>query len=240
MDGGVELEERYRAVMGRIAAACARTGRDPGSVTLVAVTKTHPPETADALARLGQLDVGENKVQEAKAKVPLCNGRLRWHGIGHLQTNKVRDAVRLFCMIHSVDSVRVAEEIEKQCVAQDKRMPVLLEVNVSGEGSKFGLEPGALAETAVAVNRLPHLELRGLMTMPPYSEDPGAARPFFRRLAALRREVETRLGAPLADLSMGMSGDFEVAIEEGATLVRVGTALLGERRPQPRRMPTEE
>ncbi|MFZ4693839.1 MAG: YggS family pyridoxal phosphate-dependent enzyme [Verrucomicrobiia bacterium] len=240
MDEAVELAERYRVVTGRVAAACARAGRSTDSVTLVAVTKTHPPEAADALARLGQLDVGENKVQEAKAKVPLCNGRLRWHGIGHLQTNKARDAVRLFCMLHSVDSVRLAEELEKQAAAQGKRLPVFLEVNVSGEGSKFGLKSGEVAEAALAVNRLPHLELRGLMTMPPWSEDPETARPFFRQLAVLRREVETRLGAPLPDLSMGMSGDFEVAIEEGATFVRVGTALLGERRARRMAIPVED
>lgn len=230
MEGETDLESRHRSVTGRIAAACARAGRAPDAVTLVAVTKTHPPGTADALVRLGQFDVGENKVQEAKAKAPQCDGRLRWHGIGHLQTNKVRDAVRLFCMIHSVDSLRLAEEIEKQAAAQRKRISVLLEVNVSGEGSKFGLKPEEMADVALAVNRLSHLTLRGLMTMPPYAEDPEAARSFFRRLAALRRDAEQRLGAPLPDLSMGMSGDFETAIEEGATLVRVGTALLGERR----------
>lgn len=240
MEGADELERRFRSVTGRVAAACARAGRDPSSVTLVAVTKTQPPETADALARLGQLDVGENKVQEAKAKAPICDGRLRWHGIGHLQTNKARDAVRLFCMIHALDSLRLAGEIEKQCAAQDKRMPVLLEVNVSGEGSKFGLRPEEVPDVAMEVNRLPHLELRGLMTMPPWSEDPEAARPFFRRLAILRQEVEARLGAPLADLSMGMSGDFEVAIEEGATYVRVGTALVGERKPRQRIMLAED
>lgn len=232
MNGEADLDQRLRTVTERLAAACGRAGRAPDAVTLVAVTKTHPPEAVDALARLGQLDVGENRVQEAKAKAPLCDGRVRWHGIGHLQTNKARDAVRLFSMIHSVDSIRLAEEIEKQAAAQGKRVPVLLEVNVSGEGSKFGLAPGETAEVAEAVNRFPHLILRGLMTMPPYAEDPEAARPYFRRLAALRRDVEQRLGAPLADLSMGMSGDFEVAIEEGATFVRIGTALLGERRPR--------
>jgi len=232
MNGAGELEQRHRAVTERIAAACGRAGRASDSVTLIAVTKTHPPEAVDALARIGQLDVGENRVQEAKAKAPMCDGRVRWHGIGHLQTNKVRDAVRLFSMIHSVDSARLVEEIERQAAAQGKRVPVLLEVNVSGEGSKFGLAPEETAGVAETANRLPHLILRGLMTMPPYAKDPEAARPFFRRLALLRRDIEQRLGVPLADLSMGMSGDFEVAIEEGATLVRVGTALLGERRPR--------
>lgn len=224
------LEERYDMIRRRIVSACERSGRDPRNVTLVAVSKTHPPESVDGLARLGARDFGENKVQEARAKIPLCNGSLRWHGIGHLQTNKVRDAVRLFAMIHAVDSLRLAEEIGKQAVLQSRRMPVLLEVNVAGEGTKFGLKPAEVAEAAVAVNQLSHLELRGLMTMPPYAEDPEASRPFFRRLAELKRDVEQKLGGPLPDLSMGMSGDFAVAIEEGATLVRIGTALFGERK----------
>jgi hypothetical protein len=230
MDDDAFIGERLDAICGRIAAACGRSGRAVSEVTLVAVTKTHPPESVDALARRGVLDVGESKVQEAKAKIPLCNGRLRWHGIGHLQTNKARDAVRLFSMLHAVDSLRLAEELERHAADAARRVSVLLEVNVSGEGSKFGLKPEDVAAAACAVNRLPHLELRGLMTMPPFHEDPEPARPFFRRLAEIRRDAEQALGGPLPDLSMGMSGDFEVAIEEGATLVRIGTALLGERR----------
>jgi hypothetical protein len=179
---------------------------------------------------LGILDFGENKVQEAKAKIPLCRGNLRWHGIGHLQTNKTRDAVRLFSMIHTVDSLKLALEIEKHATSEAKRMPVLLEVNVSGEGSKFGFKPEEVVSLALEVNHLPHLELRGLMTMAPYAEESEASRPFFRRLMEVKREVEQKLGASLPDLSMGMSGDFEVGIEEGATLVRIGTALFGKRR----------
>jgi len=223
-------EDRYETVLGRIRAACLRAGRDPVTVTLVAVSKTHPPDRVNALARLGARDFGENRVQEAKAKIPECDSRIRWHGIGHLQTNKVRDAVRLFSIIHSVDSPRLAQEIGEQATAQSKRIPVLLEVNVAGEGTKFGLKPEEVVQVAVEVDRLSHVELRGLMTMPPHTEDAEKSRAWFRLLAELKREVEQKLGAPLPDLSMGMSGDFEIAIEEGATLVRIGTALFGERK----------
>jgi PLP dependent protein len=223
-------EENLARIQGRICAACERAGRRPDEVTLVAVSKTHPPESVDAMAALGVLDFGENKVQEAKAKAPLCRGNLRWHGIGHLQSNKVRDAVRIFHMLHSVDSLRIAAEVSRHAVQQAKHIPILLEVNVSGEKSKFGLPPEELIEVALEVNKLSHLELKGFMTMAPFSDDPEKARPYFRQLRELKKRVEDALGAPLPDLSMGMSGDFEVGIEEGATLVRVGTSLFGERR----------
>ncbi len=223
------LEANYLQIQKRMSDACSCSHRNLAEVTLVAVSKTHPPESVDALARLGVRDFGENKVQEAKAKIPLCSGSIRWHGIGHLQTNKAKEAVRLFSMIHAVDSMKLALELEKHADAQAKRMAVLLEVNVSGEGSKFGIKPESLNELALEINALPHLELQGLMTMAPYSEDPEASRPFFKKLAGLKRELEQKLGAPLPHLSMGMSGDFEVAIEEGATLIRVGTALFGKR-----------
>lgn len=212
-----------------MAAACHRAHRDPASVTLVAVSKGQPPEVVRAAADLGLSLFGENKVQEAKAKIPLCPGRLRWHLIGHLQTNKARDAVHFFEMIHSVDSLRLAEEIQRQADKAAKQVSVLLEVNVAGEASKFGYRPDALLDELSALNALPRLEIHGLMTMAPWSPDPEKARPHFRRLRELKQECEQRLGAPLAHLSMGMTGDFEVAIEEGATLVRIGTALFGER-----------
>jgi pyridoxal phosphate enzyme (YggS family) len=226
----MNLQERYENICGKIEAACKRAKRDPSSVTLVAVSKTHPPESVNELARLGIQDFGENKVQEAKAKIPECSGALRWHGIGHLQTNKARDAVRLFSIIHSVDSLKLAQELSKQASAQSKHLPILLEVNVSGEGTKFGLKPEELFHVASEINKLSHLELQGLMTIAPYSEESEAARPFFRKLAELKKELETKLQGALPHLSMGMSGDFEVAIEEGSTMVRIGTALLGERR----------
>lgn len=229
-----------KLIQERISCACAKAGRKPEEVTLVAVSKTHPPEAVDALARLGVMDFGENKIQEAKAKIPLCDGRLRWHGIGHLQTNKVRDAVHLFSMIHAVDSIRLVEELEKQAEIQSKFTQILLEVNVSGERSKFGLKPEEVAGVISRVQEMRRLQLRGLMTMAPYSEKSEDSRPFFAQLRKIKLEMERQLGIILPDLSMGMSGDFEVAIEEGATLIRVGTALFGERKASAFRKTIEE
>jgi len=172
---------------------------------------------------------GENKVQEAKAKIPLCPSRLRWHMVGHLQSNKAREAVELFEMIESVDSLRLAEEINKRAEQSAKRMAVLLEVNLAGEASKFGYAPERLLAELKDFNALPRLEIHGLMTVPPWSPVAENVRPHFRRLRELRERAEAVLGAPLPVLSMGMTGDFEVAIEEGATLVRIGTAIFGER-----------
>ncbi len=225
----MELAASLRAVQSRIAAACARAGRDPAAVTLVAVTKGQPPEVVRAAADLGLTLFGENKVQEARAKIPLCPGRLHWHLIGHLQSNKARDAVHFFELIHSVDSLALAAEIQKQADKAAKNVPVLLEINIAGEASKFGYPPEKLLADLPALNALRRLEIHGLMTMAPWSPEPEKARPAFRRLRELKVECEQILGAPLAHLSMGMTGDFEVAIEEGATLVRIGTALFGER-----------
>ena len=225
----MDLEANLKAVQQRIEAACARAGREPGSVTLVAVTKSQPPDVVCAAAALGLNLFGENKVQEAKAKVPLCPGRLRWHMVGHLQTNKCRDAVGLFEMVQSVDSVHLAEELNRRAEQAAKTMPVLLEVNAVGEASKFGYRPGQLLADLARINALPRLEIHGLMTVPPWTLDPEKARPVFRQLRELKERCEQLLGAPLPHLSMGMTGDFEVAIEEGATMVRVGTALFGAR-----------
>jgi pyridoxal phosphate enzyme (YggS family) len=198
-------------------------------VTLLAVTKTHPPELVAEAAKLGLTLFGENKVQEAKPKIPLCPARLRWHMIGHLQSNKCRDAVELFELIQSVDSLPLAEELNKRAEQAAKTVPILLEVNIVGEASKFGYKPEQLLLDLEKLNALPRLEIHGLMTVPPYSPLPEKVRPVFRRLGELREQCQQALGAPLPHLSMGMSGDFEVAIEEGATIVRVGTALFGER-----------
>jgi len=217
-------------IQSRINAACDRVGRDPASVLLLGVTKTHPADTIRAAVELGLTHFGENKVQEAKAKIPECTGRARWHFIGHLQSNKCRDAVELFEMIESVDSLSIAQEIDKRADQAGKTMPILLEVNVAGEGSKFGYKPGTLLAELDAINALPRLEIHGLMAIPPYTPAAEKARPYFQRLKELKQQAEQILGAPLPHLSMGMSGDFEVAIEEGATIVRVGTALFGERK----------
>ena len=225
----MDLAANLDSIQKRMAAACERAGRNPDSVMLLAVSKTHPPETIKAAADCGQIFFGENKVQEAKAKIPLCPGKLRWHFIGHLQSNKCRDAVELFEMIQSVDSLPLAQEINKRAEQAARRMPVLLEVNVAGEASKFGYPPERLLAELKEINVLPRLQIHGLMTVPPWSPEAEESRPHFRRLRELKQRAEQVLGAPLPHLSMGMSGDFEIAIEEGATIVRVGTALFGPR-----------
>ena len=225
----MDLSENLMTVERRIAAACDRAGRPRDSVTLLAVTKGQPPEVVTEAARLGLSLFGENKVQEARAKIPLCPGRVRWHLIGHLQSNKCRDAVMLFAMIQSVDSLALAEELDKRAEQAARTVPILLEVNVVGEASKFGYRPEALLADLARINALKRLEIHGVMTVPPWTPDPEKVRPVFRQLRGLREECEQLLGAPLPHLSMGMTGDFEVAIEEGATMVRIGTALFGER-----------
>jgi pyridoxal phosphate enzyme (YggS family) len=228
-DGGVSLADNLEKVQQRIRTACGRAGRDPDSVTLLAVTKTQPPEVVQAAAKLGLILFGENKVQEAKAKIPLCPGHLRWHMIGHLQSNKCRDAVGLFKMIQSVDSLSLAQEINKRAEQAARTMPVLMEVNVAGEASKFGYQPEQLLAELKELNALPRIEIHGLMTVPPWSAEAEKARPHFRRLHEIKAQCEQILGVPLPHLSMGMSGDFEIAIEEGATMVRIGTELFGPR-----------
>lgn len=226
----MDLAENLKTVQKRIAEAASRAGRDPSSVTLLAVTKGQGPEVVQEAAQLGLTLFGENKVQEAKAKIPLCPGRLRWHMIGHLQSNKVRDALRLFEVIEGVDSLSLAQDINRRAEQAAKTIPILLEVNIVGEASKFGYPPDRLLSEFAEINRLPRLEVHGLMTIPPWSPVPEKVRPVFRRLRSLKDECEQILGAPLPHLSMGMTGDFEVAIEEGSTIVRIGTALFGERR----------
>ena len=225
----MDLAANLEAVQRRIADACARAGRDPASVQLLAVSKGHPPDVVREALDLGLTLFGENKVQEAKAKIPLCPGRARWQMIGHLQTNKAREAVELFEMIQSVDSLHLAVEINKRAEQAAKTIPVLLEVNLAGEASKFGYRPEQLLADLEQINALPRLSIHGLMTMAPWTLEPEKVRPVFRQLRELRERCAAALGAPLPHLSMGMTGDFEVAIEEGATIVRIGTALFGER-----------
>jgi pyridoxal phosphate enzyme (YggS family) len=225
----VSLADNLNSIQLRIRAACERAGRDPDSVVLLAVTKGQPPEAVNEAAKLGATLFGENKVQEAKAKIPLCSGRLRWQMIGHLQSNKCRDAIDWFEMIQSVDSLPLAEELSKRAEQAGKTMPVLLEVNAVGEASKFGYRTEALLADLPKLNGLPRLEIHGLMTVPPWTTELEKLRPIFREMRELKSRCEQILGAPLPHLSMGMSGDFEVAIEEGATMVRIGTALFGPR-----------
>jgi pyridoxal phosphate enzyme (YggS family) len=224
------LAQNLDSIQQRIRTACERAGRDPASVLLLAVTKSQPPEVVIEAGQVGLTFFGENKIQEAKAKIPLCSGKLRWHFIGHLQTNKCRDAVELFEMIQSVDSLHLAREISKRAEQAGKTLPVLLEVNLAGEASKFGYRPEALEAELAQINSLPRLEIHGLMTVPPWTSNAEHLRPVFRQMRELKQRLEQSLGAPLTHLSMGMSGDFEVAIEEGATIVRIGTALFGPRK----------
>jgi pyridoxal phosphate enzyme (YggS family) len=226
----MDLVANFQKINERIAAACARAGREPSSVTLLAVTKNHPPAVVREACDLGLALFGENRVQEAKAKIPQCPGNIRWHMIGHLQSNKSRDAVGLFAMIHSIDSLHLAEAVNSAAEKFAKTMPILLEVNVAGESSKFGYRPEALLAELKQINALQKIEIHGLMTVAPWSAEPEKVRPVFRRLRDLKRECEDALGAPLPHLSMGMTDDFEVAIEEGATIIRLGSALFGPRR----------
>ncbi|MBX3733933.1 MAG: YggS family pyridoxal phosphate-dependent enzyme [Verrucomicrobiae bacterium] len=228
------LAENLAHVQQRIARACALAGRDPAEVTLLAVSKNHPPATVACAFSLGVTWFGENRIQEARAKIPACPGRARWHFIGHLQSNKARDAVALFEMIESLDSLELAAALQKQAERQARTVRVLAEINVAGESSKFGWHPDRFLDELIALNAFPRLELHGLMTVAPWSPDPERARPVFRRLRELRDKAADRLGVPLPVLSMGMSGDLEPAIAEGATWVRVGTALFGAR-PRPAR-----
>jgi pyridoxal phosphate enzyme (YggS family) len=245
MDDPIAIGTNLARVRERIAAAARRAGRRPEEVTLVAVTKTHPAQVVTAAYQAGLRDLGENRVEEASGKIPIVqeqvavSDRIHWHMIGHLQRRKAGLAVALFDIIHSVDSLRLAQRIDRMAAESEKVMPVLLEVNVSGEASKYGFEqsPAAGPEERAAfladvaqILALPHLRLCGLMTMAPIVADPEEARPVFVALRMLRDELGRRFPeADWRELSMGMTDDFEVAVEEGATLVRVGRAIFGER-----------
>ena len=213
----------------RIEEACGKVGRDPADVSLMAVTKTFGPETVTEAVSAGLSVMGENRVQEAVHKIPRCPGHVEWHMIGHLQRNKVRQAVAIFEWIHSVDSLRLLEAVDEAARAAGRTVPLMLEVNVSGEGSKHGLDPQNVPAVLNDSDRFRNVELRGLMTMPPFAPDPESARPHFRRLREWRDAWRSQSGFPLEDLSMGMSNDFEVAVQEGATWIRLGSALFGAR-----------
>lgn len=223
------FSDRLMAVNARIREACARVGRDPEEVRVLAVSKKVPPEGVTEAAHGGQTAFGESRVQEAQSKIPLCPGHLDWHMVGHLQRNKVREAVRLFRMIHSVDSWRLFEALNQAAEEAGVTIPVCLEVNVSGEPVKYGARPEDAPELLERACTLMSVDVVGLMTMPPFTEDPGDARPYFRELRQRRDEWRDRTGLPLSELSMGMTRDFEVAVEEGATWVRLGSVLFGER-----------
>ena len=235
-----EFGEILEEVRGRIAAACSRAGRDPADVEIVAVTKTHGAEVVREAWDAGLTIVGENKVQEAAWKKPASVSGPQWHLIGHLQSNKVRHALELFDFIHSVDSDKLADRINLIADEIGASPHILLEVNVSGERSKSGMRPEDVSEVLRHIaSECPRVTVEGLMTMAPFSENPEDARPYFRRLRELRDSLEGELGIGLPRLSMGMSGDYEVAVEEGATWVRLGTVLFGER-PKTKRVAASE
>jgi len=209
--------------------AARKSGRTAEQIELVAVSKTHAAEKVQEAIEAGQLLFGESRVQEARAKIPLLPSRLRWHFIGHLQKNKIRHALPLFELFHGIDSLVLAREMERIAEEEGMRPRVLLEVNVAGEASKHGFSPEALRRDLEAALSLGRLTIEGLMTLPPFAPEAEASRQYFIALRKLRDQLEAEFDVRLPQLSMGMSGDFPIAIEEGATLVRVGTAIFGER-----------
>ena len=227
------LAARFADVKARVAAAAENCGRKPDEITLIAISKTHPASLIKELIELGATDLGENRVQEAETKIPEVGQRnVRWHLVGHLQANKARRALNLFDVVHSLDSVDLARRLDRLCVEVGRQsLPVLIQVDLGHEETKSGVDENELPELAETVQQLERLELIGLMTLPPFFEDPKQARPYFRRLRELRDELARKaaFGARNGELSMGMTHDFTVAIEEGATMVRIGTAIFGER-----------
>ncbi len=223
------IAENLAHVRGQIAQAAAKSGRDGSSVELVAVSKTHDAEKVRAAYEAGQTLFGESRVQEARVKIPELPSNLRWHFVGHLQKNKIRHALPLFELIHSVDSLALAQDMNRIAEEEGLHPRILLEVNVAGEGSKFGFKPDALRAEMETLLALSRLSILGLMTIPPLAPEAEASRRSFAQVRELRDRLQTDFHVDLAQLSMGMTNDFAVAVEEGATLVRVGTAIFGER-----------
>ena len=224
------LSENIKAVKERIEEAAKCSGREPSSVKLLAATKSVPVPVLEKAISLGLDLFGENYIQEARKKIEQIGRAVSWHFIGRLQTNKAKYAVRLFDLIHSLDNEDLALELNKRASAIPKVVPVLIEVNLSGETVKGGIAPSEVRSFLERIAGLSSISIRGFMTMPPYFDDPEKARPYFRELKAIRDEMQTAFpDMSLSELSMGMTGDFEVAIEEGATIIRVGTALFGSR-----------
>jgi pyridoxal phosphate enzyme (YggS family) len=224
------IAENLELVRTEIAQAAERAHRSASEITLIAVSKTHSPETILEAVDAGQLILGENRVQEARAKMPLLPSRVRWHLIGHLQSNKIRQALPAFERIHSIDTVELARDVDRVAGELGLFPKIFLEVNVAGESSKFGFNPEKLRAHLEELLTLERVAIDGLMTIPPYDPDPEASRKYFVALRELRDRLSSEFRVPLPELSMGMSGDFGVAIEEGATFVRVGTAIFGERK----------
>jgi len=225
------LLERIQQIQDRISQACSRAGRSIDDITLIAVSKKHPPESVQAASDEGLVVFGENRVQEAAQKIPVCPSHLDWHLIGHLQSNKAKLVPELFSTVHSVDSIKLMRILNNAAAEHGRKLNIFIQTNVSGEAVKFGCPPEELEAFLEVANDCQHIHVAGLMTMPPAAEDLEKTRPHFTRLRELRDELALRTGFPLESLSMGMSYDMEVAIEEGATHVRVGTAIFGKRPP---------
>ena len=223
------IAENLERVRKRIAHAAAKAGRAIDEIELVAITKTHPVEKVREAIEAGQTLFGESRVQEARTKIPELPSNVRWHFVGHLQKNKIRHALPLFELFHGVDSLALAQEINRVAADEGMHPRVLLEVNVAGEGSKFGFSPDKLREQMEELLALPRLSILGLMCIPPIAEEAEASREYFVQLRELRDRLQIEFRVDLAQLSMGMTQDFPIAVEEGATLVRVGTAIFGER-----------
>jgi pyridoxal phosphate enzyme (YggS family) len=224
-----QIAENLEFIRQRIASAAERSGRSAGEVKLVAVSKTYPPEVIREAFQAGQRSFGENRVQDALPKIEALPPDLEWHLIGHLQSNKVRKVIGRFSLFHGVDNSALAMQMNRIAGELGVTASILLEVNISGEESKFGFSPTSLPTALEDLLPLPHLRVEGLMTMAPFSENPDSARPIFEGLRKLRDALSTASGHPLKELSMGMSGDFEQGILEGATIVRIGSAIFGSR-----------
>lgn len=224
-----EVRENLERVRSQIADAATKSGSSPGEVELVAISKTHDAEKVRAAYEAGQNLFGESRVQEARAKIPELPSALRWHFVGHLQKNKIRHALPLFELFHGIDDVDLARDLNRIADEEGLHPRILLEVNVAGEGSKFGFKPDALREQMESLLSLNRLSIEGLMTIPPLDEEAEASRKFFVDLRELRDALEKQFNVKLPTLSMGMTNDYIVAVEEGATLVRVGTAIFGKR-----------
>jgi pyridoxal phosphate enzyme (YggS family) len=226
------IKDNFLRVLERMDQAARKASRNPGEITLVAVSKTVETARIREAIEAGATILGENYVQEAREKIDEIGHGVQWHMVGHLQRNKAKYAVTLFDYLHSIDGISLADEIDRRAAQKGKKVRGLVEVNLSGETSKFGIGPDAVVDLIRHIAPLEHISIEGLMTMPPYFNEPEKARPYFIRLRELRDRIEGEgiEGVRMDELSMGMSGDFEVAIEEGATMIRVGTAIFGERR----------
>ena len=224
-----QISDNLINIHSRMQDATHRVGRQVSDVRLVAVSKTYPPAVIQEAWNAGQHVFGENRVQDALPKIAELPAEAEWHFIGHLQSNKIRKALPAFTLIHGVDNLELAQQISRIAGEMGLTANILLEINVSGESSKFGFSPTDLRQNLEGLLCLPNIRINGLMTMAPYSEDPETARPVFSKLRILRDELAAKTGQSLRELSMGMSGDFEVGIEEGATIVRIGSSIFGHR-----------